>query len=79
MNDNQKRCYVTDAECLLRRGHELLFVGLPDNPLKIAVDRCNAGTATEEDLDALSALPVFDHDVLETGGGFEIFENFKRR
>jgi hypothetical protein len=61
--------YVVE-ECIMRReGFPLRFVGLPDDPMHGAVERVNHGVATEVDLIALSAFPVFDHEMLNNPKG----------
>lgn len=57
---------IVTFECIVREpegeGFKLHWLGHPENPLAMAVARCNDGTATNDDFAALEAVPVFDKD-----------------
>ena len=51
---------MVDRECIIREAKRLVWLGHAANPLREAVERVNEGKATEADLIALEAVPVFD-------------------
>ncbi len=70
-SENDREIIAVACECIIRRDDFysvasrspwLVFLGQSFG-LRRAVDRLNAGSATETDLLMLSAFPVFDADV----------------
>lgn len=73
-----KKAFIVIVECVQRGTVEdgstkLQWAGRPANPLAAAVDRCNDGTATEDDYAALETVPLFDVD-LDPNDTLEIVE-----
>lgn len=68
---SQTQIVACGCECIVRHANgQLQWIGQTFDPLAKAVDRVNEGTASEIDLDCLSAFPVFDHDAPENGIAF---------
>ena len=56
---------MVSCECIVRMANgQLGFVG-PDPVMAKVIERINAGTASETDLIAASAYPVFDESVAD--------------
>lgn len=63
---NNRNLVMVMGECVVRyrEGSHivLMWIGAANDPRKAAVERSNAGHATEEDFLALETVPVFDED-----------------